>query len=405
MRLLLILSLFIALLSAGCGGGSSSKSGDKDSNNAPEISGTPVTFLKSGNAYTFTPSAYDADNDELVFSISNKPDWATFDTATGTLSGTPTKGFYRNIIISVSDGIDTTSLQAFQIAAPELLLLKTGQTGCWNAYGTSVSCSGTNQDGDTLSGADPDFTANLTSNTVTDNVNGILWANEASPIAQNYSTASYLCENSTLGSSLWKLPDITELEMIVNYGTVSAPYLFSTFNNYASDNYWTSKTEYGNVSYLWMISFASGLQTVDVSNASHYYRCVDRTSRSTQGIFSRDSSNGIVYDARTGLEWADRPLSSMTWTAALDYCGSMTYGGYSDWRTPNIRELNSISHKAAASPAFSTAFSYPASAYFWSSTTYEGDYATSWTVDFSTGAAKTISKTGSNYVKCVRGGE
>jgi len=406
MRLFLILSLFIALLSAGCGGGSSSsKSGDTDSNNAPEISGTPVTFLKSGNAYTFTPSAYDADDDELVFSISNKPDWATFDTTTGTLSGTTTKGFYRNIIISVSDGTDTTSLAAFEIAAPELLLLKTGQTGCWNAAGTSVTCTGTNQDGEMQTGADADFTTNTSDNTVTDNVNGFIWHNETSPTAQTYSTASYLCENSTLGSNTWRLPDISELEMIVNYGKSASPYLYDSFTNYVSGSYWTSRESYGTGStYFWILNFGTGVQNTDVQDNSNYYRCVSGEG-STLGTYTRDSSNGIVYDERTGLEWADQSLVSKTWTDALTYCSDLSYGGYSDWRLPNIKELNSIAYRANASPALSTVFQYPANNLFWSSTTYQITKTSAWGVDFSTGKGMTATKTGSNYVKCVRGGE
>jgi hypothetical protein len=71
-----------------------------------------------GETYSFTPSASDDDNDSLVFSISNQPSWTGFDTSTGRLSGTPTlgdAGTDSNIMISVSDGTDSTSLAAFSI--------------------------------------------------------------------------------------------------------------------------------------------------------------------------------------------------------------------------------------------------------------------------------------------------
>ena len=42
------------------------------------------------SAYSFQPTAKDANGDTLRFSISNKPAWATFSTTTGRLSGTPT---------------------------------------------------------------------------------------------------------------------------------------------------------------------------------------------------------------------------------------------------------------------------------------------------------------------------
>jgi hypothetical protein len=89
------------------------------SNHAPTISGSPATSVKVGSAYSFRPTAADADGDTLTFSISNKPSWATFSTLTGQLSGTPyssAAGTYSNIAISVSDGKSSRSLSAFAIS-------------------------------------------------------------------------------------------------------------------------------------------------------------------------------------------------------------------------------------------------------------------------------------------------
>ncbi|XOV78791.1 MAG: tandem-95 repeat protein [Aestuariibacter sp.] len=89
----------------------------------PVISGTPDTTVVEGSSYSFTPEAADANDDELTFSISNQPSWAQFDSATGTLSGTPTDtdvGTTTGIVISVSDGNTTVSLPAFAIEVLEL---------------------------------------------------------------------------------------------------------------------------------------------------------------------------------------------------------------------------------------------------------------------------------------------
>ena len=89
------------------------------SNSAPVISGAPATSVAAGGVYSFQPSASDANNDPLTFSVTNAPIWATFSTSTGRLSGTPTSvqvGSYPNIVISVSDGKATTALPAFAIA-------------------------------------------------------------------------------------------------------------------------------------------------------------------------------------------------------------------------------------------------------------------------------------------------
>jgi len=87
-------------------------------NRAPTISGTPATSVNAGSAYTFQPSGADADGDTLTYSIQNLPSWATFNSSTGRLSGTPqaaAAGVYSGIVISVTDSKDTVSLSAFAI--------------------------------------------------------------------------------------------------------------------------------------------------------------------------------------------------------------------------------------------------------------------------------------------------
>ena len=75
--------------------------------------------MQVGKSYTFQPSASDPDGNPLTFSISNKPSWASFSATTGRLSGTPAAsnvGTFANIVISVSDGQASASLQSFSIA-------------------------------------------------------------------------------------------------------------------------------------------------------------------------------------------------------------------------------------------------------------------------------------------------
>ena len=88
------------------------------------IGGHPATNVVVGNYYKFRPWAadehhrYAIDQDKLTFSISGKPQWATFDTSTGELSGatqTSDVGTYANISISVSDGTSGASLAPFAI--------------------------------------------------------------------------------------------------------------------------------------------------------------------------------------------------------------------------------------------------------------------------------------------------
>ncbi len=87
-------------------------------NRAPRIAGVPGRAVLHGTPYVFTPTGEDTDGDALQYSIVNAPEWATVDTATGRLSGTPGAehvGSTSHIVISVSDGELTTSLAEFAL--------------------------------------------------------------------------------------------------------------------------------------------------------------------------------------------------------------------------------------------------------------------------------------------------
>ena len=88
-------------------------------NRPPTITGTPLTSVLVGVAYGFQPSASDPDGNPLTFRIDNMPSWASFNTSTGRLSGTPLAanvGSSANIVISVSDGTSSVSLPAFTLS-------------------------------------------------------------------------------------------------------------------------------------------------------------------------------------------------------------------------------------------------------------------------------------------------
>src|ERR1700676_1939718 len=92
---------------------------------APSIDGTPAGAVIVERAYSFTPTAADTGGGALTFSVQNSPSWATFNSGTGELSGTPTVanvGTFSKIILSVSDGTHIASLAQFSIAVTEMAL-------------------------------------------------------------------------------------------------------------------------------------------------------------------------------------------------------------------------------------------------------------------------------------------
>ena len=98
---------------------------DRTQNNPPTISGTPQTAVTMGNTYSFTPTASDPDGDNLTFSVQNLPVWASFESSTGRLTGQPSLadvGVFERIVVSVSDGIATTSLPEYSITVSQVAL-------------------------------------------------------------------------------------------------------------------------------------------------------------------------------------------------------------------------------------------------------------------------------------------
>ena len=106
--------------------------------------------------------------------------------------------------------------------------------------------------------------------------------------------------------------------------------------------------------------------------------------------------------------WQQGENSLMIGGSAISYCEGLSLGGHSDWRLPNIKELESLTDDYRFNPSIDTTFfpnAQDAQAYgYWSSTTYAGtpDYA--WSVFFESGVVDFFRKgSGILYVRCVRG--
>ncbi|WP_457592376.1 Lcl C-terminal domain-containing protein [Hydrogenimonas sp.] len=124
------------------------------------------------------------------------------------------------------------------------------------------------------------------------------------------------------------------------------------------------------------------------------------------------SDIGVVTDSATGLMWQDDysdnggAVKLATWIEAIDYCENLTLGGYSDWRLPNIRELNSIVDLSRYRPPIDPVFQITESSRrYWSSTAETGRTSDAWYVSFSSCSRGNYDKTLVYSVRCVRSGE
>jgi hypothetical protein len=147
-----------------------------------------------------------------------------------------------------------------------------------------------------------------------------------------------------------------------------------------------------------------------------------------------DNSDGTVTDNLTGLIWlknANCPNSPRNWQTALNDVASLNTNGtmngndcgdlsnQTDWRLPNVRELQSLVDYGFSNPARSnisgtgqagspddpfTNTNFPASNY-WSSTSFAFNSLTAWVVNFGDGFVLFGNKTSNfGFVIAVRGG-
>jgi hypothetical protein len=85
-------------------------------NQPPTISGTPPSVVKVNTSYNFQPTARDPEGRPLKFSLVNKPGWMVLAPNSGQLMGYPkSPGTYNNIILRVTDGVNTVSLPPFSV--------------------------------------------------------------------------------------------------------------------------------------------------------------------------------------------------------------------------------------------------------------------------------------------------
>ena len=197
-------------------------------NTAPTISGTPATQATVGASYTFSPVAADAEGDPLTFSITNKPGWATFTPATGTLTGTPTAndvGTTSGIVISVNDGQLSTGLAAFSITvattapanrAPTITGTPATTVTVGKAY--NFQPTGSDPDGNTLQYSITGKPTWLTFSATTGKLSG-------TPTAANVGTSSRMTITVTDGTLSASLPAFT---IQVNAATNLPPIITGT---------------------------------------------------------------------------------------------------------------------------------------------------------------------------------
>jgi hypothetical protein len=203
----------------------------------------------------------------------------------------------------------------------------------------------------------------------------------------------------------WRLPTIKEMGSIVDYSQYD-PAIDTTYFPNTYGPYWSSTTVFLDANYAWIMWFSTGSRGGDYKAYPNRVRAVRGGKAENRFIVNGD---GCVTDASTGLMWQQATAAeTYTWEEALFYCENLTLAGYSDWRLPTIKELNSIVHVDYV-PAMGSMeiISFPdtGTTYHWSSSTSVHSSGGALGIDFLEGYHNALNKSYNYCVHAVRGGQ
>jgi formylglycine-generating enzyme required for sulfatase activity len=250
--------------------------------------------------------------------------------------------------------------------------------------------------------------------TVTDNVTGLMWQ-KTDGGEMTFENASTYCNNLILGSKDdWRLPTGIELFSINNYDYQNPAVNTVYFTKTLAEYWWTSEVQTGDASKIWVVNAGGGIgahpksETVSAGGVKKFHARAVRNLLSTEFTVAHFSDNGnqTITDNYTGLIWQKiQSATTMTWEEALAYSKGLTLAGKSDWRLPNIKELQSLNDVLLSRPSFNISFfTNLGSGNYWSSNTLQNTAARAWDINIDYGIVSYNDKTLKQNVLLVRGG-
>lgn len=265
------------------------------------------------------------------------------------------------------------------------------------------------QDGQ-YAGAAPSYMDNG-DGTISDLNTGLMWQQDPGEKV-TYAEAAAGADSLTLaGYDDWRLPTIKELYSLMMFdGTdvsmcpsgecAATPFIDARYFDFeygdestgerTIDSQWATSTIYESTvmsgqQCMFGVNFADGrIKCYPTTNKTYFVIYVRGNTAYGQNVFA-DNGDGTISDQATGLMWAQADSGeALTWQESLDYCENLSLAGYTDWRLPDAKELQSLvdysrspdtTGSAAIAPIFSVSSitneagqaDFP---FFWSSTTH-----------------------------------
>lgn len=304
-------------------------------------------------------------------------------------------------------------------------VVDTGQDKCYDNE-KEITCPG--ESGDfygqdaQYNGLQPSYIDNG-DGTVTDLNTGLMWRQDHGTKMTFDEAVDGAAAFDLAGYSDWRVPTIKELYSLIDFNGTDpnpmskdtsglVPFIDSIFPfeygtatgeriidaQYISSTKYVSTTMGGNET-AFGVNLADGrikgypIGSVDGKTKTFYVKYVRGGAAYGQNSFT-DNGDGTISDAATGLMWMKYDSGyfhgggggdgKLNWQQALAYAKDMEFAGYSDWRLPNAKELQSIvdytrSPATTDSPAINSLFSLTTIideggeddyGYYWTGTTH-----------------------------------
>lgn len=249
--------------------------------------------------------------------------------------------------------------------------------------------------------------------TVTDTITGLMWQQNDGGEMTIEQAVTY-CDTLTLGGYTdWRLPNAHESFSILNLQFVNPALNPSIFQITNAEYWWTSDKQWNDTTKIWVTNAGGGIgnhqksETISAGGTKRFHARAVRQPMNTERYASRflQHPDGTITDQVTGLIWSSLIYSdSLTWENALIYADSNTLGGNTDWRIPNIKELQSLSSVTFGNPSIDrSTFTNMVTGKFWSSTTLPNQTSKAWYLDTQFGITTYQFKTNRLLVLMVRG--
>ena len=269
----------------------------------------------------------------------------------------------------------------------------------------------------TTFGEDSDYLINSPSytnngnGTVTDNITGLMWQ-KADGGEMTIEGAIIYCSNINLGGySDWRLPNCHELFSILNHDKVNPATDTAYFAKTLAEYWWSTNRQIDDSTKVWVVNAGGGIgahpktETISAGGTKRFHVRAVRNTINNPSVRFKDNGNGTITDLVSGLIWQNLlGTTKYTWEQGLSYCENLSLAGYSDWRMPNIKELESLNNELLKNPSLDSSFFKNVQlSNYWSSTTTCNQTTKAWSMNSAYGLVSYDDKTVPNNVISVRG--